>query len=629
MTPLRKTVHAFLPRAVVALLLATAAGVAGPATAADEPPAVLQAKETVAAAREAVGLGRTAEAGALLADAGGQLKAVAELGREVSPDVLRSLAAACEELAFELRFDGVLVKTLPDARELLRLRAEQLRRMPSRSATTPMAAAVPAGPSFAAQIAPLLVRSCGRCHVQGSRGDFSMASYTALAASGMVVPGDALGSRLVEVIQTGDMPRGGGKLSAEEFAALVAWINAGAMFDGGDPAVSLEQVRPATEMEVAGEPGDMPVVTIAADEVRFSTEVAGILIENCQRCHGGGNPSADLSMDTFADLSDSGVIEPGRGAESLLVRKLLGVNIDGQRMPRGRPPLPDEEISLIRQWIDEGGRLDMLTASARLDRIMSEGRSQNLSHEQLQAVRFEAAGPLWRRGIVDEDGAVEMRGDLCVIGNLAASRLASVADAAADVEQLLRRQLRLGDTLAKGGVVIYLFARGYDYSNFWQNVMGRERPRGLMGHADIAGDVVYAALALSGDAENERLLLAAELTAAALRARGAPSWFAEAAGRVVARQIAADAPAIAVWDDAELLARNTPLSDADRFFAAPLSDEQVAVAAAMFGTVDQEGRRLVGLFSRLDDGDTFDEAFRQTYRLLPAQMLMNWTAKQR
>jgi mono/diheme cytochrome c family protein len=612
--------------AVVAWLV-----MSGPPAAADDPAAVTAAEAAIAAVHQAIEEGRPTEAGLSLADAGRAMDAVADLGRAVSPEVIRRLAAECETLAFELRFDAISVKGLPDTQELLRRRAEQIRSTPSRKSPPPMAAAVPAGPSFAQQIAPLLVRSCGRCHVTGSRGDFSMETYNALAASGMVVPGDGPGSRLVEVIQTGDMPRGGGQLAAGEFAALVAWINAGALFDGADPAVSLADVRPAIAMAdgAADEPAAMPEQTIGPGEVPFSSAVAGILVENCQRCHGGRNASADFSVDTFADLADSGVIEPGKGAESLLVRKLRGVNIDGQRMPRGRPPLPDDQIAVIQQWIDEGGRLDMLEPAAELTRIASEGRSRNLSHEELRNVRFEAAEPLWRRGIVDEEGTLERREDLCVVGNLEGARLSSATEAAVEVEQQILRLLKLNAPLTKGGMAVFLFARGYDYSNFWQNVMGRERPRGLMGHADVSGDVVYAAVAVDGDAENVRLQLAAELTSAAFKSRRAPSWFAEAAGRVVARQLAPDAALIANWDDAERLAGSTPLPNAEQFFSASLSSEQVAVAAAMFAAVDRDGRRLVGLLSRLDKGDDFDQAFRQTYRMVPSQMLLTWMSKGR
>ena len=96
--------------------------------------------------------------------------------------------------------------------------------------------------SFSRQVAPILVRSCGGCHVAGKKGDFQMASYQGLMQSGMVQRGAGQASRLVEVILTGDMPRGGGKVSAADVDVLVRWIDAGAACDAPDPAAPLDAV---------------------------------------------------------------------------------------------------------------------------------------------------------------------------------------------------------------------------------------------------------------------------------------------------------------------------------------------------------------------------------------------------
>lgn len=601
--------------------------------AADASAAVARVEAVIDEAQSMLEQGLAGDAALILADCRLALEEVADLGRDIEPDVIRGLAAGCARVAEQLLAEGIAIEGLPTAQQLLRRRAEEMRRQPTRSTSAPSPLAQgPVGPSFAGQIAPMLVRSCGRCHVEGSRGDFSMRSFAALAASGMVVPGDGPNSRLVEVIRTGDMPRGGGSVAADELAMLAAWITAGAVFDGADPTVSLDLVQPAAAMAeplAKDSPAAPERAEVGPDEIPFSSEVAGILVDNCQRCHGGGNPSGGFSMNTFAELADSGVIEPGRGGESLLVRKLLGVNIDGQRMPRGRPPLPDDTIAVIRQWIDEGAALDLLDGTAELTQIATAGRSRNFSHEQLREVRFREAPPLWRRGIVDEEGAVELRGDLCLVGNLQGERLAAVADAAADIDGQLRKKFRLSGPLVKGGIVVFAFARGYDFSNFWQNVMGRERPRDLLGHADVSGDVVYAAVAIDPDADNGRLMFATELTAATLRARGAPGWFAEAAGRRVARGLVPEASMLAIWDDAEVVAKNSPPPNPEQFFTAPLSAEQVTIASAALAAVDREGDRLPGLISRLEKGENFDTAFRQTYRGLPEQMLMAWVRRGR
>lgn len=90
------------------------------------------------------------------------------------------------------------------------------------------------GVSFSKQVAPLLTAKCGGCHISGRRGGFQFTSYEALMKTGMVQKGQAGSSRIVEVIETGDMPRGGGKVSKDELNTLTSWIDAGAPFDGPD-----------------------------------------------------------------------------------------------------------------------------------------------------------------------------------------------------------------------------------------------------------------------------------------------------------------------------------------------------------------------------------------------------------
>jgi hypothetical protein len=61
-------------------------------------------------------------------------------------------------------------------------------------------------------------------------------------------------------------------------------------------------------------------------------------------------------MDSLQGLLTGGmngkVVIPGNSQESHIVRRLLG--LEQPQMPYGGPPLPPEQIDLIRKWIDEG-----------------------------------------------------------------------------------------------------------------------------------------------------------------------------------------------------------------------------------------------------------------------------------
>jgi hypothetical protein len=158
---------------------------------------------------------------------------------------------------------------------------------PAAGAAKPVAAAKPAPKpaakpalTFTAQVAPILSRHCGGCHIAGRKGGFQMVSYAGLMKSGMVQPGVGESSRLVEVILSGDMPRGGGKVSPEDTGVLMKWIDAGAPFDGPDPNAPIDAMaRQATAPPPAVAP-TKPIVAVKlkSGEVSFAADVAPVLV---------------------------------------------------------------------------------------------------------------------------------------------------------------------------------------------------------------------------------------------------------------------------------------------------------------------------------------------------------------
>src|SRR6185437_2939663 len=90
--------------------------------------------------------------------------------------------------------------------------------------------------SFTKQVFPIFNGKCANCHIRMAKGGFSMATFADLKkgseAGTVFQPGKAQGSRLMEVLENGDMPRGGGPLAADEMMLIASWINAGAKFDG-------------------------------------------------------------------------------------------------------------------------------------------------------------------------------------------------------------------------------------------------------------------------------------------------------------------------------------------------------------------------------------------------------------
>ena len=520
---------------------------------------------------------------------------------------------------------------------------------PAAAKAAPKPAAKPAL-TFTAQVAPILSRHCGGCHIAGRKGGFQMVSYAGLMKTGVVQPGVGESSRLVEVILSGDMPRGGGKVSPEDLGVLMKWIDAGAPFDGPDPTAPIDGLaRQATAPPSAVAP-TKPIVAVKLKpgEVSFAADVAPVLVAQCVGCHDAMQPEANLSMVTLERLLRGGrggsAVVSGKGTESLLIKKIKGAGIEGQRMPLGKPPLADEVIATIQKWIDQGAKLDLLTPQAEMETLAAAGRSQKLSHDDLKEVRFRAGGSLWARSIPDDKAVAIERGDVLVSGNLSAAKMEELADAAEAVAGRLQEQMMGGKSpIIKGGIVVYGFAKGYDLSSFWQTVFSDDRPKGITAGGGVLGDVVYAAVippttdktsggkASGGkdDAEaNTRVLLAEQMTAAALLGRGVPAWFAKGAGRAVAMKFEPKAGLVETWRRDLPAAVQRCGSPADFFSGHGDSVAMATVGGGFIGAIMPSVSRLEALVGQLDAGTPFDQAFINVFRSPPQQLFEAWVAQQ-
>src|SRR5688572_10425554 len=94
--------------------------------------------------------------------------------------------------------------------------------------------------------------------------------------------------------------------------------------------------------------------------VEFNRDIRPILSDNCFACHGPDENQrmAGLRFDVKEGaFSKPGVIVPGDAAKSRLVQRISAADKD-LRMP---PPisgrtLTDNQISLLRRWVDEGAK---------------------------------------------------------------------------------------------------------------------------------------------------------------------------------------------------------------------------------------------------------------------------------
>lgn len=95
----------------------------------------------------------------------------------------------------------------------------------------------------------------------------------------------------------------------------------------------------------------------ATEPVDYLRDVKPLLAKHCVACHGEKKPRAGLRLDTGLAAIKGGEagpsIVPGKPEESTLIEAVVGGG-DIERMPLKRPPLSEDEIRILRAWVEQG-----------------------------------------------------------------------------------------------------------------------------------------------------------------------------------------------------------------------------------------------------------------------------------
>ncbi|MEN3940239.1 c-type cytochrome domain-containing protein [Prosthecobacter sp. SYSU 5D2] len=118
-----------------------------------------------------------------------------------------------------------------------------------------------------------------------------------------------------------------------------------------------------------------------AAPVSFSKQIVPILADQCLECHRAEKAKGSYRLDTFEQLlktgdSDAAPIVPGKAEESELY-ELLVADDDADRMPKKADALPEKDIALIRQWINEGAKFDGQDDKAELTSLLPQKKNQS------------------------------------------------------------------------------------------------------------------------------------------------------------------------------------------------------------------------------------------------------------
>ncbi|TWT43517.1 WD domain, G-beta repeat [Thalassoglobus neptunius] len=110
--------------------------------------------------------------------------------------------------------------------------------------------------------------------------------------------------------------------------------------------------------------------SLNAEQVSFHKQIRPIFQLHCQGCHQPAKRGGDFVMTSVSELLEAGesgedAIIPGNPESSYLLEQITPENGEAQ-MPKGKPPLSDEEIELVRLWIEQGAKDDSPVQQSRL-----------------------------------------------------------------------------------------------------------------------------------------------------------------------------------------------------------------------------------------------------------------------
>ena len=318
------------------------------------------------------------------------------------------------------------------------------------------------------------------------------------------------------MIESGDMPRGGGSVSAAELGLLSRWIDQGAKFDGRNPMQSLATMTSTSPLR--GDPIEKLEVAAATpkDTIQFARDIAPVLADHCLECHVLQQASGGLQFSDIKALLKGGnsglAIAPGKPDESLLIKKLKGTA--GERMPLKRPPLPAETIAKFSKWIAEGAHFDGPDPAQSTEKIADTYRFDHLSAEGKAAERAAQAKRLWHLAIPDDPGRVKETKNFYLIGNASPATMDQVATVAEQSAQSIARMYKAPDDkpLLEGRIVLFVCRQRYDYTEFGQMVEERQLPASGRGHFRYDGVTAYGCIVPpSGDEYSLPALIAQQV----------------------------------------------------------------------------------------------------------------------
>jgi mono/diheme cytochrome c family protein len=117
----------------------------------------------------------------------------------------------------------------------------------------------------------------------------------------------------------------------------------------------------ASAQDAAPAAGTLPPASTKTG-VTYDTDIKPIFTASCGKCHGDTKPRGGITLTTLEGTlkggDDGKILTVGDSSKGSLVNAVAHIGDPGSFMPKGKgaAKLTDDQIGLIRAWIDQGAK---------------------------------------------------------------------------------------------------------------------------------------------------------------------------------------------------------------------------------------------------------------------------------
>jgi mono/diheme cytochrome c family protein len=246
-----------------------------------------------------------------------------------------------------------------------------------------------------------------------------------------------------------------------------------------------------------------PASPADSNTLRFSRDIAPILVANCVGCHNGQRKDNAFNLTTYQNLlkgtPEGPVIVPGKPQESRLVEL-----VQTREMPRGNNRrLSDEAIARITRWVDEGATLDpgasptaTLASIAPSEAELRRMQAARLSTSERDQKTQDAGLERWKKSAAPDEPDITSSRAFLIFSKIPRKRAEALARALDSQRGLLAQILgpshpAFQDPAAK--ISVFLFNDRAQYVEFVRTLENREIDADHFAHAKLDDDFPYLA----------------------------------------------------------------------------------------------------------------------------------------